>query len=124
MRLLLIIAIIISIHSFSQTTALEKIRLYRRENERTIINDFFSFLQIPNVATDTANIAKNASWLVQQMNAEGIKNVSLLSIDEKNVPPVVYGEINVPGAAKTIIFYAHYDGQPVNAALWAKGLHP
>ena len=31
---------------------------------------------------------------------------------------------NVPGATKTVIFYAHYDGQPVNPATWAKGLHP
>ncbi len=123
MRLLLI-ALIIPINALSQTTESDKIRLYHKENERTILNDFFSFLQIPNVATDTANIGKNASWLVQQMNAKGIKNVSLLSIDEKNVPPAVYGEWDVPGATKTIIFYAHYDGQPVNASLWAKGLHP
>jgi len=102
----------------------DKIRSYRTKNESEILNSFFSFLQIPNVATDTANIGKNANWLVQQMNAKGIKNVLLLSIDEKNVPPAVYGEINVPGATKTIIFYAHYDGQPVNPALWAKGLHP
>jgi len=103
---------------------LDKIHSYQAKNESEILTGFFSFLQIPNVATDTANIGKNANWLVQQMNAKGIKNVSLLSIDEKNVPPVVYGEVNVQGAVKTIIFYAHYDGQPVNPALWAKGLHP
>jgi acetylornithine deacetylase/succinyl-diaminopimelate desuccinylase-like protein len=36
----------------------------------------------------------------------------------------VYGEVIVPGARLTIIFYAHYDGQPVNPAQWAKGLDP
>ncbi|MFN0120130.1 MAG: M20/M25/M40 family metallo-hydrolase, partial [Blastocatellia bacterium] len=36
-------------------------------------------------------------------------------------PPVVYGEINVPGATRTLIFYAHYDGQPVEPAKWAGG---
>jgi acetylornithine deacetylase/succinyl-diaminopimelate desuccinylase-like protein len=30
----------------------------------------------------------------------------------------------VPGAKQTLIFYAHYDGQPVNPAQWAKGLEP
>lgn len=25
---------------------------------------------------------------------------------------------------QTLIFYAHYDGQPVNPAQWAKGLQP
>jgi acetylornithine deacetylase/succinyl-diaminopimelate desuccinylase-like protein len=124
MKLLLVGLLIISIHSFPQTTSLDKIRLYHSENEKKILNDFFSFLQIPNVATDTVNVGKNANWLAQQMNEKGIENVSLLSVDEKNVPPVVYGEINIPAATRTIIFYAHYDGQPVNPALWAKGLHP
>ncbi|HLG38214.1 MAG TPA: M20/M25/M40 family metallo-hydrolase, partial [Chitinophagaceae bacterium] len=36
----------------------------------------------------------------------------------------VYGEVMVPGAKQTLIFYAHYDGQPVNPAQWAKGLDP
>src|SRR5678816_721133 len=80
----------------AQPGELDRIRSYRMKNDREILNDFFSFLQIPNVAADTANIGKNASWLVQQMNTKGIENVSLLSLDEKNIPPVVYGEINVP----------------------------
>jgi acetylornithine deacetylase/succinyl-diaminopimelate desuccinylase-like protein len=36
----------------------------------------------------------------------------------------VYGEVMVPGATKTLVFYAHYDGQPVNRAQWAKELDP
>ena len=32
--------------------------------------------------------------------------------------PVVYGEIKTPGAKHTIVFYAHYDGQPVNPEDW------
>ena len=35
------------------------------------------------------------------------------------VPPVVYGELKVPGASRTIVFYAHYDGQPVIASEWS-----
>lgn len=120
----LFLAVLISLNAFSQTATVDKIRSYRAQHERTILNDFFSFLQIPNVATDEANIGKNATWLLEQMKSKGIKNVSLLTIDEKNIPPVVYGEVNSSSATKTIIFYAHYDGQPVNPALWTKGLHP
>ena len=58
------------------------------------------------------------------MNGRGIEHVQLLEADDKNVPPAVYGEVNVAGATKTIIFYAHYDGQPVNPSLWSNGLHP
>jgi acetylornithine deacetylase/succinyl-diaminopimelate desuccinylase-like protein len=33
-------------------------------------------------------------------------------------PPLVYGQIVVPGTNHTIVFYAHYDGQPVTASEW------
>ena len=105
-------------------TDLEKTRSYRVKNESSIYNNFISFLQIPNVATDTINIRKNADFLVSMMNTSGISNVQLLEANDKFVPPVVYGEVNVTGAKKTVVFYAHYDGQPVNPATWAKGLHP
>jgi acetylornithine deacetylase/succinyl-diaminopimelate desuccinylase-like protein len=36
----------------------------------------------------------------------------------------VYGEVLSPGATRTLVFYAHYDGQPVNPAKWAEGLSP
>jgi acetylornithine deacetylase/succinyl-diaminopimelate desuccinylase-like protein len=34
-------------------------------------------------------------------------------------PPAVYGELPAPGATRTVVFYAHYDGQPVDRAKWA-----
>src|SRR5438093_11278205 len=34
-------------------------------------------------------------------------------------PPAVYGELVSPGATRTVILYAHYDGQPVDTARWA-----
>jgi acetylornithine deacetylase/succinyl-diaminopimelate desuccinylase-like protein len=33
-------------------------------------------------------------------------------------PPAVYGELTSPGATKTVVFYAHYDGQPVDTTQW------
>ena len=122
--IILCFSFLIPFIAIAQTSDLEKIRSYREKNEADIYNYFISFLKIPNSATDTVNIRRNADFLVQLMNAKGISHVQLLEADEKNVPPVVYGEVNVAGATRTIIFYAHYDGQPVNPALWAKGLHP
>jgi acetylornithine deacetylase/succinyl-diaminopimelate desuccinylase-like protein len=126
-----LISLIFSLITIAQTSNLEKVRVYREKNGPAIYHDLISFLEIPNVATDTLNIRKNAEFLFKLMNAKGIENVRLLEADGKNlpagrqgIPPVVYGEVNVPGAAKTIIFYAHYDGQPVNPSLWAKGLNP
>jgi acetylornithine deacetylase/succinyl-diaminopimelate desuccinylase-like protein len=77
---------------------------------------------MPNVASDTANIRKNDDYLLVQMQKRGLKP-RLLESGDKNVPPVVYGEWNTPGATKTIIFYAHYDGQPTDPKQWT-GIEP
>jgi len=110
--------------AIAQISDLEKIRSYRAKNESSVYSDFISFLRIPNVATDTANIRKNADFLLQLMRSRGIEHPQLLEANDENVPPVVYGEVNVATATKIIIFYAHYDGQPVNPAKWTGGLTP
>jgi len=43
----------------------------------------------------------------------------LTSSREPDVPPIVFGEWKVRNAKRTIVLYAHYDGQPVNPADWA-----
>jgi acetylornithine deacetylase/succinyl-diaminopimelate desuccinylase-like protein len=87
-------------------------------------NEFISFLSIPNVAIDTANLQKNTVFIMDMMKKRGIEQIQLLSPATADAPPSVYGEVKVPGAKQTLIFYAHYDGQPVNPAQWAKGLDP
>src|SRR6478609_7032174 len=103
---LLVVYLIVTTTVFSQTD-LQKVRSYRQTNEASIYNDFISFLKIPNVATDTLNIRKNADFLLQFMKGKGISNVRLLEGNDRFVPPVVFGEVLVPGATKTVIFYAH-----------------
>ena len=123
-QLLFIIPFFISGLSFAQSSETLKIRNYREQNEYAIINEFVSFLSIPNVVADSANLTKSANFIIDMMNKRGISQVKLLSPETAGVPPSVYGEVLVPGAKQTIIFYAHYDGQPVNAAQWSKGLLP
>jgi acetylornithine deacetylase/succinyl-diaminopimelate desuccinylase-like protein len=93
------------------------IREYRQANEQRLLNEFVGFLSIPNLANDTPNIRKNADHLVAEMQKRELKP-RLLEAADKTVPPVVYGEYIAPGAAKTVIFYAHYDGQPTDPADW------
>ena len=103
-----------------QTDLTNSVRDYRRQNELKILREFFSLLSIPNVASDTKNIYRNANYLVGELKSRGLKP-QLLTAQDKGVPPVVYGEWIVPGAKRTIVFYAHYDGQPTDPADWTGG---
>jgi hypothetical protein len=40
------------------------------------------------------------------------------SLLETEGNPLVFGERTVDGARRTILYYVHYDGQPVNPELW------
>jgi acetylornithine deacetylase/succinyl-diaminopimelate desuccinylase-like protein len=95
-----------------------QVRDFRLANEDRIIRELTEFLAIPNVASDTANIQKNAARLVEMLEARGIETHSL-SIAGRG--PVVFGQLVTPQAKRTLIFYAHYDGQPVDASAWTDG---
>jgi acetylornithine deacetylase/succinyl-diaminopimelate desuccinylase-like protein len=94
-----------------------KIRQYRRAHEHQILREFVSLLSIPNVATDHANIRRNAAFISEMMRQRGLEP-RLLEAKTPNVPPVVYAEWTTPGATRTIILYAHYDGQPTDPKQW------
>src|SRR2546423_1183074 len=93
-----------------QADSVKYAREYRIANEHRLLRDFVEFLSIPNVASDTANIYRNADYLVSIMRRSGLRP-RLLAAKDKSVPPAVYGEWTTPGAKQTIILYAHYDGQ-------------
>ncbi|HJZ68982.1 MAG TPA: M20/M25/M40 family metallo-hydrolase [Blastocatellia bacterium] len=93
----------------------DRVREYRRAHEAEIILELADLLSIPNVASDTTNIQRNASKLIELMSHRGIQ-ARLLKGDG---PPAIFGELKTPGATRTIGFYAHYDGQPVEPSKWA-----
>ncbi len=93
----------------------EATRQWRMQHEAEILQGFSSLLSIPNVAADPANLRRNADTLVSLLRQRHFE-ARLLSIS--GVPPVVFGEHQTPGAKHTIVFYAHYDGQPVTPSEW------
>ena len=123
-NILLILSFLFADTTFAQSPELLSIRKYTQKNAGKLITEYSSFLSLPNLAADPVNLKKNANFIMEMMNQRGIKNVQLLEASKDGVPPAVYGEVIVPGATQTLIFYAHYDGQPVNPAQWAKGLEP
>ena len=91
-------------------------RQWREHHERAIMEEYFSLLSIPNVSRDKANIQRNAESIVGLLEKRGIP-AKLVTVQSAN--PVVFGEIKTPGATRTIVFYAHYDGQPLDPKEWA-----
>src|SRR5438034_9112090 len=98
--------------------AVQAVREYRMENENRIVRELSEFLAIPNVASDTPNIQKNAAHLMEMLEARGIET-HLLPITGRG--PVVFGKLISAEAKRTVIFYAHYDGQPVDPTAWTDG---
>ena len=90
-------------------------RSWRQQHERAIIDEFVQLLSIPNIASDRDNIQRNASAIADMMKKRGIA-ARLVSVPGGN--PVVFGEMRTPGARRTIGFYAHYDGQPLDPKEW------
>ncbi len=71
---------------------------------------------IPNIASDRENIERNANAIAAMMAKRGVVP-RVLSVPGGN--PIVFGEIRTPGATRTLGFYAHYDGQPLDPREWA-----
>lgn len=110
--------------SEEQSANIEKVRTWRKAHERKILDEFFELLTIPNWAHDTSNIKKNADFIAEMLQKRGIEARLLTPAKVQDTPPAVYGEVVVPGAKRTIVFYAHYDGQPVNPGEWHPVLKP
>lgn len=87
-------------------------------HQHELLDEYEPFLRLPNVATDRAAIRRNAEALVAMMERRGLRP-RLLETDDGALPPTVYGEWSVPGATRTLVLYAHYDGQAVEPADWA-----
>ena len=83
-------------------------------NQQAIVSELMELLAIPNVAADRANIRRNAEHLRTMLTRRGF-SAELL---ETSGNPLVFGELKVPGASRTILFYSHYDGQPVDPKAW------
>jgi acetylornithine deacetylase/succinyl-diaminopimelate desuccinylase-like protein len=86
-------------------------------NRAALLKDYAELLAIPNVATSIPAIRTNADHIMTMMAARGLKP-RLLEGDAADIPPAIYGEWLVPGPKRTLVLYAHYDGQPVTPDDW------
>lgn len=84
------------------------------EQTRPGLHELVELLSIPNVAADTANIRRNAEWLRTAFERRGFTAEVLPTAGN----PLVWAERVADGADRTVLFYAHFDGQPVDPTRW------
>lgn len=118
LALLLTLLLTLPYAASTQQSPTAAARAYRQAHEHEIIRDFIELLSLPNLAVDLTNIRRNATLITKMLEKRGARTRWLEVAD---APPVVYGEINTPGAMRTITFYVHYDGQPVEPEKWVGG---
>jgi acetylornithine deacetylase/succinyl-diaminopimelate desuccinylase-like protein len=87
-------------------------------DKTTYLEELKDFLRIPSVSTDPAfkqDVLRCARFVVEQMQAAGL-TAELIATDGY---PLAYGEwLGAPGKP-TLLFYGHYDVQPVDPIeLW------
>ncbi|HEV7239874.1 MAG TPA: M20/M25/M40 family metallo-hydrolase [Thermoanaerobaculia bacterium] len=84
-------------------------------DQKAVLRELVDLLAIPNLADDTANINANATKLQAMLERRGLAT-RLLTLD--GAPPIVVGDWKAEGSTRTLAFYAHYDGQPLDPAQW------
>lgn len=92
------------------------VRTWRQAHEKQILADFSQFLSLPNVATRLPDVEKNAAYIEAELKRRGFETRTLSA--GPGTPPSVFAELKTPGAKRTALFYAHYDGQPIAQKGW------
>ena len=98
---------------------MEETLTYISKNQNRYINELKQFLSIPSISNDPKNQADMrdcANFLRDQLNDIGFQQTKIFPT---NGHPIVFGEwLGAPGKP-TLLFYGHYDVQPVEPLeLW------
>ncbi len=93
----------------------EKALKYLKEHQEELISKLNEFLSIPSISTDSKyrdDVNKACDFLVTYLNDIRFEKVEK---QQTNGHPIVYAEYNGAGStAPTVLFYGHYDVQPVD----------
>src|SRR6187399_2364280 len=88
-------------------------------NRDRYVEELKAYLAIPSISAlpeHAADVKRAAEWSADEMRRIGMQNVKLI---ETPGFPVVYGDWLHADGVPTILFYGHYDVQPVDPVeLW------
>jgi acetylornithine deacetylase/succinyl-diaminopimelate desuccinylase-like protein len=95
----------------------DQVEAYRIAHEAEIVGQLDELTRFRSVAADPQGIAAAAERLEALLKQRGFEAMQLSA--GPGTPPLVFGTLNSPGARHTVVFYAHYDGQPVTPSQWS-----
>lgn len=88
---------------------------YLKDNRNRLLATLTEFLKIPSISTDSSykqDVEKAAQFVEEYVREIGFPQVEII---ETGGHPLVYAEYNEAGSdAPTVLFYGHYDVQPVD----------
>ncbi len=98
---------------------MESILQYVEQNKDRYLEEVKEFLSIPSISADKkyiSDVLRCAQWVADHMKRIGMQNVQIFPTAGH---PIVYSEwFGAPGKP-TVLFYGHYDVQPVDPLnLW------
>ena len=89
-------------------------------NRDRYLEELKAFLAIPSISAlpqHAGDVKRCAEWCGDEMRRIGLQNVKLIDTPGN---PVVYGDWLSAQGAPTVLFYGHYDVQPVDPLeLWS-----
>ncbi|HVQ77504.1 MAG TPA: M20/M25/M40 family metallo-hydrolase, partial [Candidatus Binatia bacterium] len=92
-------------------TAFDRLLASRR---RPMVEGFVDFLRLNSVSQEPDRVRATGEWLAAALRARGLGGRVL----ETGGNPAVFGERRVPGAARTVLIYCHYDTKPIPPKGW------
>ncbi len=99
----------------AQAAMVDDVRAYRTAHEAEIVGRLSELTRMRSVPADPEGLTNTAARLQALLQERGFAAQLLTAA---GAPPVVFAELKSAGAKRTVVFYAHYDGQPVTPAEW------
>lgn len=100
----------------------EAVRSWVAEHRSNILDELTRFVALPNVSKDHDDLEVNAEHLLRMLERRGLETKRL----ETETAPYLFARLapEAPSAGSrppVVLFYAHYDGQPVDPDRWTVG---